>query len=223
MQEKRFELIYKESWFRISPVRVLSSSNDNKYMPKRDKSFSKQKTLTADKIIKSEVYNISNGKEEKVVKPIYSTPAESIRYLLDTYCFNDLDPFMVPVSLLLNSPSLFDEQLTETSIKKLKLVSESRIAKILLEPKIYELSCNIIGQDKYSQRIKLHVLNGFTNACKTFKAKIFVLKNLLPLVNENLRMYKDQIDEAYLEAIVRLLIAAGALFDRSIFIPGQSR
>lgn len=37
------------------------------------------------------------------------------------------------------------------------------------------------------------MLNGFTNACKTFKAKIFVLKNLLPLVNENLRMYKDQI------------------------------
>lgn len=62
VQEKRFELIYKESSFRISPVRVLSSSNDNKYMPKRDKSFSKQKTIANDKIIKSEVYNISNGK-----------------------------------------------------------------------------------------------------------------------------------------------------------------
>lgn len=70
----------------------------------------------------------------------------------------------------------------ESSLKKLRLVTDSRIAKILLEPKIYEQACNIIGQEKYSQRIKLQLIIGFTNACKTFKAKIFVQKNLLPLV-----------------------------------------
>jgi hypothetical protein len=69
------------------------------------------------------VYNIGTGKEEKVIKPIYSTPAESIKYLLDNYCFNDLDPFITPVNLLLNSPSLADEQLIEVNTKKLKLIS----------------------------------------------------------------------------------------------------
>jgi hypothetical protein len=58
-----------------------------------------------------------------VIKPIYSTPAESIKYLLDNYCFNDLDPFITPVNLLLNSTSLADEQLIEVNIKKLKLIS----------------------------------------------------------------------------------------------------
>lgn len=52
VQEKKFELIYKESTsFRISPVRIMSSSNDNKYIPKRDKSYSKQKSLAAERIV----------------------------------------------------------------------------------------------------------------------------------------------------------------------------
>jgi hypothetical protein len=157
----------------------MSSSNDNKYLPKRDKSYSKQKSLAAERVVKSEVYNL---KDEKAIKPIYSTPAESIRYLLDNYCFNDLDPFTTPVSLLLSSNSLAEEPLLESCLKKLRLVTDSRIAKILLESKIYELACNIIGQEKYSQRIKAQLLVGFANACKTFKAKIFVQKSLLPLV-----------------------------------------
>lgn len=81
----------------------MSSSNDNKYMPKREKSYSKQKSLAAERGVKSEVYNL---KDEKSIKPIYSTPAESIKYLLDNYCFNDLDPFMLPVGLLLGSQAL---------------------------------------------------------------------------------------------------------------------
>jgi hypothetical protein len=52
---------------------------------------------------------------------------------------------MIPVSLLLSSPSLTDEQLVDNNIKKIKLISETRIAKILLESKIYDLACNIIG------------------------------------------------------------------------------
>ena len=55
---------------------------------------------------KSDLYNV--GKEEKNLKPVYSTPAESLKYLLDTYCYNDLDPFMIPTTLLLSSASLFD-------------------------------------------------------------------------------------------------------------------
>lgn len=125
VQEKRFQIIYRESTsFRISPVRIMSSSNDNKYIPKRDKSYSKQKSLAAERVVtKSQVYNIGTGKQEKVIKPIYSTPAESIKYLLDSYCFNDLDPFITPVNLLLNSTSLADQQLIEVNIKKLKLIS----------------------------------------------------------------------------------------------------
>jgi hypothetical protein len=169
----------------------MSSSNDNKYLPKRDKSYSKQKSLAAERVVKSEVYNL---KDEKTLKPVYSTPAESIRYLLDNYCFNDLDPFMVPVGLLLNSGALAEEAMLEASIKKLKLVTESRISKILLEPKIYDQACNIIGQERFSQRIKLQLLIGFVNACKNFKAKIFVQKNLLALVCESLRNYKEAVE-----------------------------
>jgi hypothetical protein len=39
---------------------------------------------------------------------------------------------MVPVGLLLNSAALAEEAMIESSIKKLKLVTETRIAKILL-------------------------------------------------------------------------------------------
>ena len=43
---------------------------------------------------------------EKHLKVRYSTPVETIKYLLDTYCFNDLEPFLVPVNFLLTSPKL---------------------------------------------------------------------------------------------------------------------
>jgi hypothetical protein len=45
----------------------------------------------------------------------------------------------------------------------------------------------------------------------------------MPLICENLRIYKDQIEESYLEAIMKMIIATGAFFDRTVFIPGQSR
>jgi hypothetical protein len=53
----------------------MSSSNDTKYLPKRDKSYSKQKSINAaeKQNTKSDVYNI--GKDEKAVKPVYSTPS----------------------------------------------------------------------------------------------------------------------------------------------------
>jgi hypothetical protein len=44
------------------------------------------------------------------------------------------------------------------------------------------MGCNIIAQDRYSQKLKTGLMVGFTNACKTFKAKIFIIKNLMPLV-----------------------------------------
>jgi hypothetical protein len=43
-------------------------------MPKRDKSFSKHKSFGAEKMnVRSELYNV--GKEDKSLKPIYSTPS----------------------------------------------------------------------------------------------------------------------------------------------------
>ena len=68
----------------------------------------------------------------KSPKTIYSTPAESIRYLLDNYCFNDLEPFITPASLLLSSSALADEQQLDTNLKKLKMITETRVAKALL-------------------------------------------------------------------------------------------
>jgi len=71
--------------------------------------------------LKNDLYNV--GKEEKNLKPIYSTPAETLKYLLDNYCFSDLDPFVTPVNLILSSPSLGEEQSLETALKKLKLIT----------------------------------------------------------------------------------------------------
>jgi len=44
---------------------------------------------------------------------------------------------MIPANLILNSNSLSEDLYLDTNIKKLKLLCETRIAKILLEPKIY--------------------------------------------------------------------------------------
>lgn len=184
VEEKHFELIYKEqSLFRLNPIRMATNLSETKYNNSdRKTSSSKQKPNTVDKNQhRSELYNI--GKEEKFMKPVYSTPSETLKYLLDNYCFNDLDPFMIPVNLILSSPSLADEQFLESNLKKLKLITESRIARILLEPKMFDLCCNIMGQEKYCQKIKASIATGFTNACKTFKAKLFVLKNLMPLIS----------------------------------------
>lgn len=63
---------------------------------------------------------------------------------------------------------------------------------------MFELSCNIIGQDRFNQKIKAAIVVGFVNCCKNFKAKIFIIKNLMPLVCENLRVYRNDIDETYI-------------------------
>ena len=170
---------------------------------------------------RSDLYNV--GKEEKNLKPVYSTPAESLRYLLDNYCFNDLNPFMVPATLLLSSPSLSDEQCLESNLKKIKLITETRIARIFLEQKIFELTTNIIAQERFSQKIKAAIIQGFVGACKTFKGKIYIMKNLMPMLCESIRCRGADIDEGYVEAIIKLAIACGAFFDRSVFIPGESR
>jgi hypothetical protein len=52
---------------------------------------------------------------------------------------------------------------------------------------------------------------------------MFLLKHLIPLLSENLRMYRSNVDESFLEAIARLLMTAGGFFDRSVFIPGETR
>lgn len=109
VEEKRFELIYREqALFRLNPIRMTTNLSENKYnVPERKTSTSKHKTGAAEKIgHKSELYNV--GKEDKSLKPVYSTPSETLKYLLDNYCFNDLDPFMVPVNLILSSASLGD-------------------------------------------------------------------------------------------------------------------
>jgi len=63
---------------------------------------------------------------------MYSTPFDTLKSLLENYCFNDLDPFMLPTTFILSSASLAEDQFLESSLKKLKLICESRIARILL-------------------------------------------------------------------------------------------
>jgi len=97
-------------------------------------SFSRTKPSKTEKFEKasSKVGLIDIDKEGKGPKPVYSTPTETIKYLLDNYCFNDVEPFITPVQLILNSSAISDQQSIDVNIKKLKLITESRIAKILL-------------------------------------------------------------------------------------------
>ncbi len=37
---------------------------------------------------------------------------------------------------------------------------------------------------------------------------------------ESIKAYRSNIEQAYLESIIKLIIATGSYFDRSIFIPG---
>ena len=84
---------------------MSSNSIDNKSSCKRKNSFSMTKpAVLKTNSLTSDFYDIV--KELKTPKQIYSTPAETIKYLLDTYCFNDLAPFVSPVNLLLNSSAL---------------------------------------------------------------------------------------------------------------------
>lgn len=69
---------------------------------------------------------------EKSMKIRYSTPAESVKYLLDTYCFSDLEPFLIPVNFILTSPRLEDKEFLEVSLKNVKLITDTRICHILL-------------------------------------------------------------------------------------------
>ena len=86
VEEKRFELIHKEvSLFRLQPIRMVST--ETKGFPRKETSLSRNKILDRTGG-KNDLYNV--GKEEKTLKPVYSTPSETLKYLLDTYCFNDL-------------------------------------------------------------------------------------------------------------------------------------
>ena len=46
------------------------------------------------------------------------------------------------------------------------------------------------------------------------------MKNMMPLLCESIRGCGEDIEENYIEAIIKLAIACGAYFDRTVFIPG---
>ena len=104
---------------------------------------------------------------------------------------------MIPVSLILHSTSLADPECIEGNLKKIKLFTESRVAPILLERKIYEIVCNILAKDEFDQRIKAALTNGYAQACKQFKARMFVIKNIVPLLAESIRVYKKELDPSF--------------------------
>ena len=52
---------------------------------------------------------------------------------------------------------------------------------------------------------------------------MFLLKHIIPLLSELVRTYRNQINVSLLEAIAKLLMTVGGTFDRSVFIPGESR
>lgn len=125
--------------------------------------------------------------------------------------------------MILQSNSLREEQFLESNLRKLKLITETRLAAILLEPKLNEICTNIISQDYFHQKIKATLLMGYASACKTFKVRLFVIRKVIPLLSDQLRLYRGTLDLFLLEAMIKLLIASGGYLDRNVFIPGQSR
>ena len=186
VEEKKFEIIYREpSAFKLSPIRVISTSTDNKYLPKRERTFSNPRNQPPQRVThKTDLYNV--GKEEKTLKPIYATPSETIKALLDNYFYTDFDPFITPVTLMLTSPTLTQSSMLDTNLGKIRLVTHTRISKILLEPKVFDLSCEILRQTNIPFPLRTLILEGFANACKTTKARVLVIKELMPLLCDTL-------------------------------------
>ena len=83
------------------------------------------------------------------------------------------------------------------------------------------MGCNIIRQPGLHFSIRSTVIDGFANACKTAKARIVVIKQLMPLLCDTL--VAEDPESEYVGSVVRVMVACGGSFDRSVFIPGQSR
>lgn len=127
---------------------------------------------------------------EKTMKIRYSTPSESIKYLLDTYCFSDLEPFIVPVNFLLSSPRLEDNDSLEINLKNVKLVTESRISHVLLEPKFVLLCKRLLESENVNIQIKSCILSGYTSSIRNYKNKQSVIKSIVPTLKQILKNEK---------------------------------
>ena len=87
---------------------------------------------------------------------------------------------------MLTSPTLTQPTLVDNNLGKLRLVTHSRISKILLEPKVFDLACSILRHTNIPFPIRTLVLEGFANACKSIKARVLVIKELMPLLCDTL-------------------------------------
>lgn len=126
------------------------------------------------------------------MKVRYSTPVETLKYLLDTYCFNDLEPFLVPVNFILTSPKLKEPESESVNIKNLKLITDTRICHILLENKFLIVCKELLHDHDISENIKSCLLVGYFNAIRNHKNRVDVIKNIIPTFKALVKTHKKE-------------------------------
>lgn len=100
----------------------------------------------------------------------------------------------MPVNFLLTSPKLEESESDETNARNLKLVSETRICHILLEPKFLIICKTIFLNEKISENVKKTLLGGFANAIRNHKNRVAIITNIVPTFREMMKMHNKKPD-----------------------------
>jgi hypothetical protein len=181
--EKQFTLIYSEPMCVSKRLKNDRSLSKNYYpcaqTDSRPSSISKL-GRTEDVLAYSS--NLTE-RERDVPKLKYSSPPETIKFLLDTYFYSDFTPFDIPVSILLSSNKLADPQQLETNLKNIRMITDTRVHPMLAEPKYLEMCVKILKSD-YPQKIKVALMQGLTNCSKQLLNRKRILEIVLPEVSK---------------------------------------
>jgi hypothetical protein len=103
------------------------------------------------------------------------TPIESIKYFLESYCYADLDPFINPTNMFLNSLKNQEESQVSQNYKNLKLIVDTRVAHVFLERRVADTVKMLLSCQALDSSIKGLLINGLSLAGKNPKQKQVVI------------------------------------------------
>lgn len=115
----------------------------------------------------------------------------------------------------------------EVNVRNIKLITETRICHILLETKFIPLCRKILESETHAEQIKVCLINGYTNAIRNHKNRVAVIKNIVPVLSQVMKIHGRDFnpnpeikEDPLVEAIILLLVRLGGIVNRKIFIPG---
>lgn len=129
LEDRQFTLIYSEPPLLSKRLRNERNLGKNYYpIVAAESSTNSSRPSSISKFARNDE-PFQSERESKPSK--YNSPTETIKLLLDTYCYSDYEPFELPVSLLLSSLKLTDPALLDVNLKSLRLVTDTRIHSML--------------------------------------------------------------------------------------------